>query len=203
MGLWALIPIAVVLLWMLYAIRKQMGGRKATRRRDEYVIGAMQPLYDALEQGKVPEKNSVVLLARRVELRSMVYRLLQQHEHEGLFPQELITYEAAGESDLAFYLMHPTELDQPVEVTFESKVNIAIDGFGLTYYVHSFLHPTKGKVAGVSGPVVNDDPPYSPAFSTLTFYDVWEETTPQEQVDKVHDTTWPTLHKRLLDVRPD
>lgn len=191
----------MVVVWVIYAIWKNFGGNKGTRDRDQLIMMGLQPLYAKLEKDEKPLPFQVEQLANRLELRSMVFRMLETKGYEDTFPQNLNNYVDAGASDLAFYLMHPSELNGVPEamehVATVMKEHEGKEGvLPLRYQVYKFPNPQGDWVAGVAGPAVGDEPPYTPMRCTDTFYDPIESLSPEEHVDRVHEKNWPQAAKR-------
>ncbi|MEL6537043.1 MAG: hypothetical protein AAFQ98_16600 [Bacteroidota bacterium] len=200
---WTLIPLGFLLLFFLIRRNRGSASRRALMARDEKVVAALQPVYDALEANQAPDQAVVNELASRVEIRAMLYRLLEQAGLAYLFPEELVTHEAAAASDLAFYLLHPAELGEVVEeLTYLGPIEQGWERLStpmlLVYHLFTFRHKSGETVAGVAGPVIDDDPPYAPSRCTMSYYDPIDSMTHIEHVAKVHDAQWPGVAQRLF-----
>ncbi|HAA12747.1 MAG TPA: hypothetical protein DCE41_14065, partial [Cytophagales bacterium] len=75
---WTLIPLGFLLLFFLIRRNRGSASRRALMERDEKVVAALKPVYDAMEANQAPDKDVVQKLAEQVEIRSMLYRLLDQ-----------------------------------------------------------------------------------------------------------------------------
>ena len=200
---WSFIPLLAVLVVVMVLMVRRNGGRKTLRERDQKIIDALHPIYEALNNNSKPDEEVVKELAQRMEVRAMLFRVLEQAGLDHLFPEELKNYQDAGASDLAFYLLHPAELGEvPAEVRYKATVERTWESpegpVPLKYHVYQFLHRNEEWVAGVAGPTIGDDAPYAPSRCTATFYEPFDSKTPDEHVQPVHDSIWPQVAKRLV-----
>lgn len=120
----------------------------------------------------------------------MLYGMLKHFEQLQLFPRDLLTVTAQGESTLAYWLMHPNELgDAPSQIEFVEQIDRESNGRRMTFLVYRFRMPPenwaekKSWMIGLSGPFFENDLPYSDLRGAFSLTDSDGQVSPAELVD--------------------
>ncbi|MEJ7733107.1 MAG: hypothetical protein WKG00_28415 [Polyangiaceae bacterium] len=141
--------------------------RRGALARDERILEVLDPIGKALQAGASVSEDEVARLAAQPELRVLLRTLLQQFDRLSLFPARFDTAEAQGEGLLAYWMLHPNELDAaPVEVAHEASVARTVDDQAATFHVYRYRMPPRhwaGKewLFGLAGPFFEGEAPYS------------------------------------------
>lgn len=105
----------------------------------------------------------------------MLYQLLHHYNRTDLFPAAYLSPESQGEAVLAYWLMHPNELqDAPAAIQLVDKVEREREGNGAHYYVYRYRMGAghwaekDGWLLGVAGPFAEDEAPYSGSASAFS-----------------------------------
>lgn len=121
----------------------------------------------------------------------MVYQLLKHFERLDLFPSKDLTIPAQGEGILAYWLMHPNELqDAPSEIELVEEVNRDIQGEHGKFLVFRYRMPAghwaakDGWNLGLAEPFLERDVPYSGVAGGFSRCgDRFGEVNPPELID--------------------
>ena len=140
---------------------------RGIRQRDEIILGLVDPIAQQLARGQSPDQAAVRTLALQRHVRPTLYETLKHFERLDLFTSEFTTIQAQGEALLAYWMMHPNELqDPPADVELVENLERKIDDFDATFLVFRYRMP-QGHWAGddwllgLSGPFYTTDVPYS------------------------------------------
>jgi hypothetical protein len=176
---------------------------QATKRRDRMIFSKVAPLIEQVESGKEPDRAEIARLAEQASTRRALYAALEGLGREDLFPEQYMTKQAAAESDLTYWLLHPNELDSvPDGLELMTTVNREHEGRRLEYLVFRYrmLEPhwaaADGWMVGISGPYLEDSPLYNWAPGTFSTFEKYDSKTPDEHVDWLHETM---IKKRAYD----
>lgn len=181
------IAVAVALfLWWRYT-----SVARGARARDEKLLQLLDPIEEKLANREDVGANEVEALAAKAHLRPMLFAMLKEFERLDLFPEGQKSVQSQAEAILAYWLMHPNELqDVPEEMRLAEKVCREIDGEQADFYVFRYKMSDghwaakDGWLLGLAGPFLDKDVPYSGhpvAFSRCG--DKHGEVTPSELVD--------------------
>ena len=163
---------------------------RGARQRDARLFPLIDPLGEKLTAGEEPTAQEIESLAKNSAARLLLYEVLKHFERLELFPEEYRSEVAQAESALVYWMMHPNELqDAPEEIEFAETVVRDIDGQACRFHVFRYKMPNghwagDEWLLGLSGPFVDNDPPYSGiagAFSRCG--DKYGEVRPAELVD--------------------
>jgi hypothetical protein len=179
-----LIAVVAFVAWRYTSVTRGAG------QRDEALLQRLDPLAKRFESGAVVIPNEVSF-ATSPELREMLHALLEYHKRLDLFPQRFLSEQAQAESMLAYWMLHPNELQAvPEEMVMEEKMRRDWLGKQGTFYVFRFKMP-EGHWAGrewqlgLAAPYSPDDKPYAAAAAGAFSRggDVVGKITPGELVD--------------------
>ena len=184
------VALAVLVVVLLFVNLALASGRQKKRARAK-----LAPALDPLDAGRDPDPTAVRQLAADRETRNALYDALAERGKESLFPREFRTRETFAESDLAFWLSHPNELQKsPDEMHLAQVVTVASDAGPVEYYLFRFRTrephwaANKGWMAGVSGPYPKDpSAPLSAPGGTFSELEPFESKTPQDHVRAFHE----------------
>jgi len=182
-GLFALIVIFVI--WRVTSVGRGM------RQRDQRLLTRLDPIAKRLERGEDVSPQEIAGLAARPEVRHMLFALLREAKRADLMPGAHSSSVAQGESALAYWMMHPNELQEaPEAIELVETVIKTADGRKADFHVYRYRMPPghwaakDGWLLGVAGPMQPESEPYSSmpgAFSRAG--DIQGKITPSELVD--------------------
>jgi hypothetical protein len=140
---------------------------RGARRRDELILRELDPVCERLANGESVAPLEVAALCRKPQLRPMLHQALLNLGRPELFPAEYLHREAEAESVLAYWLMHPNELQAPPErVELVETVNAAALGKAAQFFVFRYSMPaghwahSSGWILGLAGPYFEGDKVY-------------------------------------------
>lgn len=177
------VVIAAFLVWRYTSVAR------GARKRDMQLNSILEPVSKQLAVGEVPSPDQVAAIAASHPLRGILYHLLKHYERLDLFPDCFKGEIAQAEARLAYWMMHPNELQAaPEAIELVETVCQRIENENCRFHVFKFRMP-KGHWAGeewllgVAGPYVDGEPPYTGiagAFSRCS--DKFGEVAPEELV---------------------
>jgi hypothetical protein len=159
--------IAAILLIAAFVVWRILSVARGARLRDERILKELQPLAGQLSRKEAPGPDAVRALAAKPHLRTVLYRLLEGAGFPDLFPAELKTRRHHAESLLAYWMMHPNELQDPPEsLDLEDTVVKTIGTREAEFFVFRYRMPPghwagTEWLLGVAGPFFKEDQPYS------------------------------------------
>lgn len=181
---------AIVVLLIAFLRWRWTSVERGARQRDEKLLVSLNPIAERLAKREAVEPAAVADLARQPQYRPMLYQLLKHFERLDLFPEQHLSRSAQAEGSLAYWLMHPNELQDAPEV-IECVEEVQRDiGQSATFVVLRYRMPPghwaakDGWLLGLSGPFIDTDVPYSgmaQAFSRCG--DKEGDLTPTELID--------------------
>src|SRR5262245_34093975 len=90
---------------------------RGARQRDERLLTILDPIAVRLSKKEPVTAEEIAELAKRPQLRRMLFRMLENLERLDLFPTDALNVPAQGAGALAYWMMHPNELqDAPAEI---------------------------------------------------------------------------------------
>lgn len=183
---------AVVVLVIAFLLWRIMSVVRGARRRDARLLKVLAPLGEKLSQGAAVASSDVARLGSRYELRPMLHALLKRFGRLDLFPSALESWERQAEGLLAYWMMHPHELqDPPIEMECVERLERDLQGKTATFLVVRYRMPEghwSGHAewhVGVAGPFLEKVAPYegiATAFSRCG--DTLESIAPGALVDR-------------------
>jgi hypothetical protein len=186
------IAVAVVLvLFVLFIIWRWTSVGRGMRQRDEKLIRRLDPVAKRIESGQAVSPQEIEALAERPEIRFMLFTMAREMKRPELLPTKYSSSVAQGESALAYWMMHPNELqDAPEAIELVETLKRAIDGHESDFHVYRYKMPAghwaakDGWILGLAGPMKRSGEPYSElpgAFSRVG--DIHGKVKPSELVD--------------------
>jgi hypothetical protein len=166
---------------------------RGARQRDDKIARMLDPLGEKLAKKEPVSPDEVAALAAQPHVRPMLYALLKHFERLDLFPARYLDAKSQGEAQLAYWMMHPNELqDAPEEIELIESITRPLDGAGENGEFLVFRYKMAeghwaakhGWLLGLAGPYLKNDVPYSGiagAFSRIG--DKHGEVEPNELVD--------------------
>jgi hypothetical protein len=149
------------------------------------------PVAQRLEQKAAVGAGEIAALAVQPELRVVLYPMLQHFERRDLFPEEYLDEPSQSAARLAYWLMHPNEMDgapaavEPVGIVTRSLTRGACRFHVLRFrMLDGYWGAKDGWLLGLVGPFADGDQPYlgpAGAFSRLNDRD--GQVTPAQLID--------------------
>jgi hypothetical protein len=187
--IYALIAVGILIvafIWWRYT-----SVARGARQRDEKLMAVLDPLAQKLSKKEPVTAEEIANLSRQPQYRPMLYQLLKHYERLDLFPADALSIQAQGAGILAYWMMHPNELqDAPSEIELVEEIEKDIQGERARFLVHRYRMPSghwagdDGWTLGLAGPFVANDVPYSglaAGFSRCG--DKHGEVKPEELID--------------------
>ncbi len=164
---------------------------RGARQRDEKLLRRLDPIGRKIGAGEPVSPQEVEALAAHPEIRHMLFAVLRDMARPDLLPAKYSSSVAQGESALAYWLMHPNELqDAPQAIEFVETLRRPVDGQEAEFHVYRYRMPPghwagrDGWILGLAGPMKPAPVPYASlpgAFSRAG--DVYGRVRPSEVVD--------------------
>lgn len=185
---WVL-PVLLVLLGSFVLWRLTSVGRGA-RQRDLKLLRVLDPLAQRLSKAEPVDADEIASLAKQAQLRPMLYAMLTEYRRLELFPAEHLSHEAQGSARLAYWMMHPNELETfPEQLELVEGVSRELKNGVAEFFVYRFqMAPghwaaEKGWILGLAGPYTDNDAPYVNGAGAFSRGDKEQETTAAQLVD--------------------
>jgi hypothetical protein len=182
---------AIVIFIAAFIVWRWTSVARGARKRDEKLATRIDPIGKKLDAGESVSTGEVEAMAARPEVRHMLFTALRQMGRSELVPSNYSSSVAQGESALAYWLMHPNELqDAPESIELVETIKRAINGQDADFHVYRFRMTTghwaakEGWLLGLAGPMPTAAEPYSNmpgAFSRAG--DIEGKVKPAELVD--------------------
>ena len=181
----------VIALLVVFIIWRWTSVSRGMRQRDEKLLVRLKPIGKKIESGQVVSAQEIEGLAVKPEIRYMLFAMLRQMGRLDLLPTQYSSSIEQGKSALAYWMMHPNELqDAPEAIEFVETVKRTVDGYEVDFHVYRYKMPEghweakEGWILGLAGPMKSGVEPYSEmtgAFSRVG--DVEGKVKPSELVD--------------------
>jgi len=181
----------VAVLLVLFIVWRWPSVGRGMRQRGEKLFVRLDPVANRIETGQPVSPQEIEALAARPEIRLMLFHMLREMKHPELLPTKYSSSVAQGESALAYWMMHPNELQEAPEVIeLVETVKRPIDGQDADFHVYRYKMPAghwaakDGWILGLTGPMKPGVEPYSEmpgAFSRVG--DIEGKMKPSELVD--------------------
>jgi hypothetical protein len=192
-GVAAIAAVVVAFVWWRYS-----SVYRGAQKRDELILRQIDPIGEKLARGEAPTSSEIEDLAKKPFARPMLYRALKHYERLDLFPPEHETEESQAASFLAYWMMHPNELqDAPEVIELLERVDRSEGGTAARFYVFRYRMPIghwagTDWLIGVSGPFTDNVPPYEGIAGAFSFCsDKYGETKANEAVDRYINILMP------------
>lgn len=187
----ALAGIVIAVLLVVFVIWRWTSVARGMRQRDEKLLARLEPLAKRIEAGQAVSPQELETMAARPEIRFMLFAMLREMKRPELIPTNYSSSVAQGESALAYWMMHPNELqDAPEAIELVETIKKPIDGTNCDFHVYRYKMPAghwaakDGWILGLAGPIKPGVEPYSEmpgAFSRAG--DIDGKVKPSELVD--------------------
>jgi len=181
----------LAVLLVLFIIWRWTSVDRGMQRRDEKLFVRLALISKKIETGQAVSAEEIEVLAARPEIRFMLFAMLRNLKRPELLPTRYSSSVAQGESALAYWMMHPNELqDAPEAIELVETVKRPIDGQEADFHVYRYKMPAghwaskDGWILGLAGPLKRGIEPYSEkpgAFSRVG--DIDGKVKPSELVD--------------------
>jgi hypothetical protein len=117
--------------------------RRGALQRDRKILALLDPVPTRLAANEEPPDGAIESLARKPETAPLLFTMLQHFGRIELFPAELASAEAQGAAMLAYWMMHPNELQAPPEeIHALETVSRPLAGERLDYIVYRYRMPS-------------------------------------------------------------
>ena len=181
----------IVGLLVAFVVWRWTSVARGMRQRDEKLLARLDPVARRIELGQAVSAQEMDALAGRPEMRFMLFAMLREMKRPELLPANYSSSVAQGESALAYWMMHPNELqDAPDAIELVETITRPIDGQESDFHVYRYKMSAghwaakDGWTLGLAGPMKRDEEPYSAlpgAFSRVG--DIYGKVKPSELVD--------------------
>lgn len=172
-------------LWRLASVSRGM------RQRDGKLVARLTPIGEKIEKGQAVSATEIEAVAARPEIRLLLFAMLRHMKHPELLPTKYCSSVEQGESALAYWMMHPNELqDAPEAIELVETIQRPVDGQPADFHVYRYKMPPghwaakDGWILGLAGPMKPGAEPYTEmpgAFSRVG--DIEGKVKPSELVD--------------------
>jgi len=191
------IIIILVLLLISFVIFRVIKTGKKTQKLNADRFEKIKPIYEKLESGQAVTHEDIFPYAKSYETREACFSLLKEHNKSELFPKEFYSIVMAAESNLANWLVFPTELDAyPKEMEHVKRVTLDFDG--KNNYVHYEVFKCRvdephwaakdGWFFGVVGPYFDDSKPFDfPGSTFCRINSTVDKISPDDEAKWVHE----------------
>jgi hypothetical protein len=180
----------LIVLFVPFIIWRWSSVARGMRQRDEKLFKRLDPIARRIEAGQPVSPEEIEALAARPENRFILFAFLRESKRPDLVPAKFSSSVAQGESALAYWMMHPNELqDAPESIELVETITRPLDGQEAAFHVYRYKMPaghwTKDDwILGLAGPMNPDVEPYSErpgAFSRVG--DIDGKIKPADLVD--------------------
>ena len=181
----------LVVLIVVFVVWRFTSVARGARQRDEKLAARIDPIAKRIEAGEPVSPQEVAALAARPEIRHMLFAALRALGKPELLPTMYSSSVAQGESALAYWMMHPNELQAaPEAIELVETVKRPVDGGDADFHVYrcrmaaGHWAAKDGWFFGLVGPMSVDAEPYASmpgAFSRGR--DIEDKVKPSELVD--------------------
>jgi hypothetical protein len=159
---------AFVFLIVVLVVWRWTSVARGANARDEKLIARIDPLGKKIDSGAVVTPEEVAALAAHPEIRFMLFAALRHMNRPDLLPTGFSSSVAQGESALAYWMMHPNELqDAPERIELLETVRRSVDGHDAEFHVYRYTMPSghwaakDGWLLGLAGPMPAGGEAYS------------------------------------------
>ena len=164
---------------------------RGARARDRQILVLLDPIAQKLEGDATVLPEEVAAIAQLPHARALLHQMLDHYRRLDLFPDRFNDPKHQAEAQLAYWLMHPNELQaapeqmEMVEVVGRSAGNKNGDFYVYRYRMsEGHWAASDGWLLGLAGPYFDGEEPYmgrAGAFSRVG--DKHGEISPAELVD--------------------
>lgn len=181
---------ALVVCVLLFLASRLISVSRGMGERDDRIVKMIDPLGERLDAGEEVTAADVDAIASRPETRYLFYAGLRHMNRAELIPRNYDSEEKQAESALAYWLMHPHELqDAPAEMEHVEAVTRTLPSGERRFHIFKFRMPEgnwaaeKGWLLGIVGPLKGDEVPYEKLPQAFSRSDKVGSVTNEELVD--------------------
>lgn len=181
----------IAVLIVAFVVWRWTSVARGASQRDERLVARLDPIGTRIEAGELVSPQEIAALAAKPEIRFMLFGALRHMKKPELLPVGYSSSVAQGESALAYWMMHPNELqDAPETIEFVETVKRQVDGRAADFHVYRYRMAVghwaakDGWLLGLAGPMPVDAELYTEmpgAFSRAG--DVDGQVKPADLVD--------------------
>ena len=183
--------VVIAVLLVVFIVWRWTSVARGASQRDEKLLQRLDPIGKKIDAGEIVSLHEIATLAAKPEIRFMLFGVLRHMKKAELLPTGYSSSVAQGESALAYWMMHPNELqDAPETIEFVETVKRSAGGRDADFHIYRFKMPAghwaakDGWILGLAGPMPVNVEPYSEmpgAFSRSG--DIDGKVKPVELVD--------------------
>lgn len=160
--------IAIGILFVAFIWWRYTSVARGVRQRDEKLLAVLDPIAQKLSKKEPVTAEEIANLSRQPQYRPMLYQMLKHFERLDIFPSEALSIQAQGAGILAYWMMHPNELqDAPSEIELVEEIERDVRGEQCKFLTFRYKMPAghwaekNGWLLGLAGPFLEMDDPYS------------------------------------------
>jgi hypothetical protein len=157
---------SLVALFILFIVWRYTSVARGARQRDRRILPQLDPIAERLRTGQQVTAGEVEELASTRQNRQLLYEMLTFFKRVDLFPARYLDTVSQGESRLAYWMMHPNELqDPPVDIELVATVHRDVPGGNAAFHVFRYRMATghwsgEDWLLGLAGPYMAGAEPY-------------------------------------------
>ena len=186
--MWPYIVCGIVALIVVFIFWRYTSVARGARQRDERLLKTIDPIAMRFEKQEQVSAEEIATLNAQPQYRRMLFALLNHYKRLDLLPAEAWTIEGQGAGALAYWLMHPNEMNEaPEHIEVVEKITHEINKEPTAFIVYRFRMPpnhwSSKKVwqLGLAGPFYSDGEPYQ--IGAFSRGDDADAVTPASFVD--------------------
>jgi hypothetical protein len=148
---------------------------RGARQRNLKIFAALNPIEKRFAAKEPVTADEIAQIAKQPQYRWILYHMMKHFERLDLFPTEHLSIVGQGEGYLAYWMMHPNELQSPPsEIELIESFDRNVNGTACKFLVYRFRMAEghwaakDGWLLGVAGPFVEGDAPYSGLASSFS-----------------------------------
>jgi hypothetical protein len=189
MAIYIILSVAVVVMSFIWW--RWTSVERGAKQRNQKILKRLDSIGQRLSDNKQITREEIYEFANNDELRGMLHAILREFARLDLFPNNFLDIESQAKTSLAYWLMHPNELQEaPAKIELVDKIQRIINERKGDFFVLRYKMPQghwaekDGWLLGLSGPFWGDEKPYvdtPEAFSRCG--DKYGDINPAELVD--------------------
>ncbi|MEM7797847.1 MAG: hypothetical protein AAF633_01540 [Chloroflexota bacterium] len=193
-------------LWNRYTMRRKLMKLtyEAEEQRIQEVRGELEKIVTLINAGSDEASSEIKETAANPFYRNHLYAILDENKLADHFPKAYLNQISFSESDLAFWLSHPSEIGSPpgkVEFIESQKKSYPDSDESLTFFILKFqIDPPHdlseaGWLVGITGPYPNNYDNESPIIkspATFSEFVPLEDMSLTEHLDLILDRLFST-----------
>lgn len=159
---------AIVLVVLAYFWWRWTSVARGAKQRDERILKSLEPIGARLDTGDDVTQDEIREIAQRPETRFILFNILREIGRPELIPDDFSSAQSQAESALAYWCMHPNELqDAPERIQKVQDVTRPFGKVDATFHVFRYKMPSghwaaeDGWLLGLAGPIDEASEPYS------------------------------------------